>query len=167
MYGLVWASGLLMSTLWTECPMDNERNCILWTAIRIHSDTVTRSWGPLSCHSSAAIHHLMFRHDNARLCDARICTQFLEAENVPVLPWPAYSPDMSPIEHVYGSTAYFSSRQYVELCRAAWGKWWSHQILTGFLIHDPTFFFLKVPVTNMHICIPSHVKSIDWFSNEL
>jgi hypothetical protein len=25
----------------------------------------------------------------------------LEAENVPVLPWPAYSPDMSPIEHVW------------------------------------------------------------------
>uniref|UniRef100_A0A674EWB2 Ceramide transfer protein n=1 Tax=Salmo trutta TaxID=8032 RepID=A0A674EWB2_SALTR len=29
---------------------------------------------------------------------ARICTQFLEAENVPV---PGYSPDMSPIEHVW------------------------------------------------------------------
>jgi hypothetical protein len=23
--------------------------------------------------------------------------------------------------------------------RIAWGKWWSHQILTGFLIHTPTF----------------------------
>uniref|UniRef100_A0A8C6S367 Tc1-like transposase DDE domain-containing protein n=1 Tax=Neogobius melanostomus TaxID=47308 RepID=A0A8C6S367_9GOBI len=32
---------------------------------------------------------------------ARICTHFLEAENVPVLAWPAYSPDMSPIEHVW------------------------------------------------------------------
>ncbi len=30
-----------------------------------------------------------------------ICTQFLEAENIPVLAWPAYSPDMSPIEHVW------------------------------------------------------------------
>jgi hypothetical protein len=26
---------------------------------------------------------------------------FLEADNVPVLPWHAYSPDMSPIEHVW------------------------------------------------------------------
>ena len=26
---------------------------------------------------------------------------FLEAENVPVLPLPAYSPDMSPVEHVW------------------------------------------------------------------
>jgi hypothetical protein len=46
-------------------------------------------------------HHLMFQHDNARPHVARICTQFLEAVNVPVLPWPAYSPDMSPIEHVW------------------------------------------------------------------
>jgi hypothetical protein len=36
-------------------------------------------------------HHLMFQHDNARPHVAMICTQILEAENVPVLPWPAYS----------------------------------------------------------------------------
>uniref|UniRef100_A0AAR2K4U7 Tc1-like transposase DDE domain-containing protein n=1 Tax=Pygocentrus nattereri TaxID=42514 RepID=A0AAR2K4U7_PYGNA len=42
----------------------------------------------------------MLQHDNARPHVARICTQFLEAENIPVLAWPAYSPDMSPIEHV-------------------------------------------------------------------
>uniref|UniRef100_A0A8C6LIM2 Tc1-like transposase DDE domain-containing protein n=1 Tax=Nothobranchius furzeri TaxID=105023 RepID=A0A8C6LIM2_NOTFU len=46
-------------------------------------------------------HHLMFQQDNARPHVARICTQFLEAENVPVLAWPAYSPDMSPVEHVW------------------------------------------------------------------
>ncbi len=45
-------------------------------------------------------HHLMLQHDNARPHVARICTQFLEAENIPVLAWPAYSPDMSPIEYV-------------------------------------------------------------------
>jgi hypothetical protein len=33
---------------------------------------------------------LMFQRDNACPHVARICTQFLEAENVPVLPWPAY-----------------------------------------------------------------------------
>ncbi len=46
-------------------------------------------------------HHLMLQHDNARPHVARICTQFLEAENIPVLAWPAYLPDMSPIEHVW------------------------------------------------------------------
>ncbi len=42
-------------------------------------------------------HHLMLQHDNARPHVARICTQ---VENIPGLAWPAYSPDMSPIEHV-------------------------------------------------------------------
>ncbi len=46
-------------------------------------------------------HHLMLQHDNAWPHVARICTQFLEAENIPVLAWPVYSPDMSPIEHVW------------------------------------------------------------------
>ncbi len=46
-------------------------------------------------------YHLMLQHDKARPHDAMICAQFLEAVNIPVLAWPAYSPDMSPIEHVW------------------------------------------------------------------
>ena len=46
-------------------------------------------------------HHLAFQQDNARPHVARICTEFLTAQNIPVLPWPAYSRDMSPIEPVW------------------------------------------------------------------
>ncbi len=103
----------LLSTLWIEWAMvavglwygqayvmDNEHRCILLMAFWMHRDTVTRSWGSLLCHSSTTITSCwsMIMH-----CPhvARICTQFLEAENIPVLAWPAYSPDMSPIEHVW------------------------------------------------------------------
>ncbi len=112
-HGVMWVSGLLMSTLWIEWPMvavglwygrayvmNNEHRCILLMAFWMHRDTVTRSWGPIVV-PFIHDHHLMLQHDNARPHVARICPQFLEAENIPVLAWPAYSPDMSPIEHVW------------------------------------------------------------------
>ena len=40
-------------------------------------------------------------HDNARPHVARICRQFLNRNNVYVLPWPAVSPDMNQIEHIW------------------------------------------------------------------
>ena len=40
-------------------------------------------------------------HDNAIPHVARICRQFLNRNNVNILPWPAVSPDMNSIEHVF------------------------------------------------------------------
>ena len=40
-------------------------------------------------------------HDNARPHVSRIFRQFLNRNNVNVLPWPAVSPDMNPIEHIW------------------------------------------------------------------
>ena len=40
-------------------------------------------------------------HDNARPHVARICRQFLNRNNVNVLPWLVVSPDMNPIEHIW------------------------------------------------------------------
>ena len=71
-------------------------------------------------------HHLMFQHDNAWPYVARICTLFLEAENVPALPRPAYSPEMSLIEQVWNALnrrvqqGCSSSRQYPTTSHSHW-----------------------------------------------
>ena len=43
----------------------------------------------------------VFQDDNARAHRARIVTQYLQQQNITTLPWPALSPDLSPIEHVW------------------------------------------------------------------
>ena len=46
-------------------------------------------------------HNLTLQQDNARPHSARRTQEFLTAEMVNVLPWPAFSPDLSPIEHLW------------------------------------------------------------------
>ena len=46
------------------------------------------------------VHNLTFQHDNARPHVARVCRDFLNQNNVQVLDWPPYSPDLNPIEHL-------------------------------------------------------------------
>ena len=46
-------------------------------------------------------HQMTFQHDNARPHVARVCQDFLANYNIVALDWPPYSPDLSPIEHLW------------------------------------------------------------------
>jgi hypothetical protein len=46
-------------------------------------------------------HHLIFQQDNARPHVARLCQDFLSSHNINPLDWPPYSPDLSPIDHMW------------------------------------------------------------------
>ena len=53
-----------------------------------------------------------FQQDNARPHSARLTQNFLQDNNVNVMPWPAYSPDLSIIEHLWDQLkSAVSSRQ--------------------------------------------------------
>ncbi|GFV66548.1 hypothetical protein TNCV_3894411 [Trichonephila clavipes] len=43
----------------------------------------------------------IFQQDNARPHVAKTVRDFCSAQHMQILSWPAYSPDMSPIEHVW------------------------------------------------------------------
>jgi hypothetical protein len=43
----------------------------------------------------------VFQHDNARCYVAHVCQDFLNQNHIRVLPWPAFLPDLSPIEHLW------------------------------------------------------------------
>ncbi len=97
LYGVVWVSGLLMSMLWTLTSVAHGGDGVMvWAGVcygqrtQVHfiddilnaqryRDEILRPIVVPFIHD----HHLMLQNDYAQPHVARICTQFLEAENIP------------------------------------------------------------------------------------
>ena len=45
--------------------------------------------------------NLILQQDNARPHVARVCQDFLANNNIAPLAWPPYSPDLTPVEHMW------------------------------------------------------------------
>ena len=72
---------------------------------------------------------LTYQHDNAPPHRARSTTNFLNQHNIPVMPWPAMSPDCNPIENMWDELSRRVSqrrntpRNLRELSRALREEW--------------------------------------------
>ena len=147
----------------------------------MHSDTGTRCWGPSACPSSAAttscgsmtMHgpmsqgyvHNSWKTKKSQFFDGLHTHQTLNMFGILwiavcdsvfqfLTKYPATSHSYWRVggQHSTGHNQQPDQLYVKEMCPTAWGKWWSHQILTVFLIHAPTSFF-KVSVTNRCIFV--------------
>ena len=66
------------------------------TAVRYRDNVLTPVVLPF-----VQCHNVTFQQDNATPHVARICMDYLATNHVNVLPWPAFSQDLSPIKHIW------------------------------------------------------------------
>jgi len=126
---------------------------------------------------------------------ARICTQFLKAENIPVLAWSAYSPDMSPIQHVWDAldrrirpaniqqfcTAIEEECHWLttlcegDVLHTAWGKWWSDTdwfsaYIIDWILADESVVYSKLSMKYFQVSCSmndSALSVLQWCSKSL
>ena len=94
--GLVW----LRYGLGRHCSRDNISQLIIvagnMTAVRYRDEILRPVAVPL-----VQQRNLILQQNNARPHVARVCQDFLANNNIAPLAWPPYSPDLTPIDHMW------------------------------------------------------------------
>ena len=55
----------------------------------------------------------LLMHDNARPHVAQVCQQFLHDEGIDAMGWPAHSPDLNPIKHIWAIMSHSIHQRHV------------------------------------------------------
>ena len=88
--------------VWGAISSTDILNLSAFRAIWQDTDIATRFWHLFVVpFFNANRNATLFQQDNARCHTARVSMRYLDEQHVMVLPWPAFSPDLSPIEHLW------------------------------------------------------------------
>jgi hypothetical protein len=92
----------------------------------------------------------VFQQDKARPHIAQPVRMFLQEESIPTTPWPPYSPDLNPIENVWGLL-----KRYIRLKQPSTLKQLEKALLSGWKkIVTPTL------CSNLVFSLPQRVKRV-------